>query len=157
MRIWLESDIEREKFGLNDFFSMDSVLKTLGTDKQFMAYIRILPSCLSGTYGEYVNGDGRSIAAHVRRAGRSGIGIKPEYYCIPLTDSEHRIQHQHGESKLAPKDWFDVQAEIYRIKWAVYQIMQLLPLTGARRTDMRLIEVWAKKNGLYDELVALSF
>lgn len=156
-RIWIDSDIERDTCRLNDFLRMEPVLRVLGTDKQFVAYIRTLPSCISGTFSEYVNGEGRSIAAHIRRAKSSGIGMKPEYSCVPLTDAEHRQQHQHGESSLAPKHWFDVQSEIYRILWAISRLKQIIKFSGQKHEDLHLIELWSKSNGVYDELVSLSF
>lgn len=39
-----------------------------------------------------------TVAAHVRMGGSGGVGLKPsDYRTVPLTDSEHRQQHQVGE------------------------------------------------------------
>ena len=89
----------------------------LYSDKNYREWIQRQPSCISGEYSEYVDGEGRCIAAHVRRAKNSGIGMKPEFSCVPLTDAEHRLQHQHGETYLAPKAWWDEQVEIYRQRY----------------------------------------
>jgi hypothetical protein len=105
------------------------------TDKKFREWVRRQPSCLSGRFSEYVNGEGRNLACHVRRAATSGISYKPPYSCVPMTDEEHRYQHQHGElacllrymnqpisvpqfrTVAFAKEWFVEQAERYRKLW----------------------------------------
>ena len=88
-----------------------------GTDKQFREWIQRQPSAISGRFSEYVDGEGRCLAAHVRRAATSGTGYKAPYSCIPLTRAEHDLQHQQGESALRPKAWWDQQAEQYLRRW----------------------------------------
>lgn len=88
-----------------------------GTDKQYRRWISHQTSCVSGRFSEWVDGVGRCEAAHVRRAGRSGTGFKAEYSCVPLTRTEHAAQHQHGESALATKDWWDAQVVKYLRLW----------------------------------------
>lgn len=102
---------------LSGFFRCPSVWKVLGTDKQFREWVQRQPSAFSGQYSEYVNGEGRCIAAHVRRAGESGTGHKAEYACIPLTNDEHQKQHQHGESALMPKGWWDQKRVEFVEQW----------------------------------------
>jgi hypothetical protein len=101
-------------------------------DKEYRAWIQTQPSCISGEYSEYVHGDGRCIAAHVRRANRSGTGFKALYACVPMTDAEHRVQHQAGELACLitfggkqfadftvddAKKWFDDQVRAHFKKW----------------------------------------
>lgn len=106
-------------------------------DREFRAWVQRQPSCLSGIFKEYVNGEGRSIAAHVRRAGKSGTGYKAPFSCVPLTREEHDYQHQHGEyaalhvfwqprsTSLIPplydvdaaKRWFDAESLRYFKLW----------------------------------------
>lgn len=87
------------------------------SDRKYLEWIRRQPSCVSGQFSEYVNGEGRCVAAHVRRAANSGVAYKPRYSCVPLTDAEHRLQHQKGESALGTKEFFDAQAAKYRALW----------------------------------------
>lgn len=96
-----------------------ATLKKAGSDRQYRAWIQQQPSCISGAFSEYVHGDGRSIAAHVRRAGQSGTGYKAEYSCVPLTDREHRLyEHQKGSSSLGKnKEWFDNKRLEYLERW----------------------------------------
>jgi hypothetical protein len=88
-----------------------------GTDKAFREWVQRQPSCLSGRFSEWVDGEGRCLAAHVRRAGESGTAFKALYACVPLTRQEHDLQHQQGESALASKEWFDEQRFRYLMLW----------------------------------------
>ena len=87
------------------------------TDQEYRAWIQKHPSCISGRFSEYVNGEGRNPACHVRRAKNSGTGYKAEFSCVPLTQAEHNLQHQHGETYFHPKEWWDAQVEKYRRLW----------------------------------------
>ncbi len=92
-------------------------------DKAFLRWIRTLSSCLDG--------DGPCEACHVRRASKgAGTGIKPAFYAIPLTHSQHLMQHTHGElaclqkyvpqvswTLLSAKWFFDNEATKLRMKW----------------------------------------
>ena len=68
-----------------------------GTDKQYLEWLSYQPSCLSGEFNQYIDGIGRNIACHVRNASNSGVGVKPPFSAVPMTDLEHKYQHQHGE------------------------------------------------------------
>ena len=101
---------------LPDFSDLVELQKH-GTDKQFREWIQRQPSCISGRFSEYVNGEGRCVAAHVRRSKDSGTGYKAPYSCVPLTQIEHLRQHQHGEEAFGGKEFFDNQLEKYRRLW----------------------------------------
>ncbi len=111
----------------------DSFMRAIGSDAEYHQWIQRQPSCISGTSSEYVDGEGRCVAAHVRRAGPAGTGYKPPYHQIPMTNDEHQLQHQHGECELllsarilsmkfataeAAQDWFDTQVFRHRHAWA---------------------------------------
>jgi hypothetical protein len=104
---------------LSGFCRSPEVWKLLGTDEQFREWVQKQPSCWSGEFSEYINGDGRCEAAHVSRIeyGR-GIGHKPEYACIPLTHKEHMLHHAKGESALGGRDWFEKMRIKYIETWA---------------------------------------
>lgn len=86
-------------------------------DKAFLAYIRHLPCAVCGAWADYVNGQGVSEAAHIRRASNSGTGIKPLFSAIPLCHACHSKQHQHGETALMPKEMWDFMATKYLKLW----------------------------------------
>jgi hypothetical protein len=90
-----------------------------GTDEEFLAWVRLQPSCISGQFSEYLHGEGRCVAAHIRRSATSGIGYKPPYCAVPLTDAEHKITHQKGETALRPKHWWSEQAVKHLQKWII--------------------------------------
>jgi hypothetical protein len=106
------------------------------TDKAFLEWIETQRSCLTGNFSEYLNGDGRSIACHVRRAGRAGTSYKPPYSAVPMTFGEHAVQSHQGELEAIrkynaglarvittldeAKDWFDEQARKFRCAWYEY-------------------------------------
>ena len=69
-----------------------------GTDAEYRAFIQRLPSAISGRFSEFVDGEGRCEAAHVRRSKDSGTAFKAPFATIPLTNDEHNHQHQHAES-----------------------------------------------------------
>jgi hypothetical protein len=110
-------------------------------DKVYREWIQRRPSCISGRFSEYVNGEGRCVAAHVRRAKNSGTAFKAGFSCVPLTQEEHLTQHQRGELQcllthlsrrqildlfagrneaewpMLAKQWFDEQVVKYREQW----------------------------------------
>lgn len=138
----------------NGFFIAPPVLKQLGTDKQFREWIQTRPSAISGEFSESVNGEGRCEAAHVRRAGEAGTGYKPEYACIPLTHTEHHIQHTQGESALKPREWFDKMRIEYVTNWARFSLLdQLSAKTGEqyegfREVPPKVLRQWCLEHGL---------
>ena len=107
------------KLHASGFFNNPALWALAGSDEQYQAHIRTLPSCYSGDYSEYHNGEGRCEYAHVRRAGMSGTGYKPPYMGVPLTHAEHALQHQKGYGALNEGgiDWFEKQAVMYRTNW----------------------------------------
>lgn len=84
-----------------------------GTDKEYQAYIRQWPSCVSGAYNEVVNGEGRSIYAHARLVAHgAGTGIKPPYSGTPVTNDEHL-----NEYAICPVEWWGKKANEYLANW----------------------------------------
>lgn len=108
----------------------------MNTDKDFQAWVRRQPSCISGCFSEWVDGEGRCEFAHVRRVARgSGVGIKPAFSGVPLTHAEHAMQHQHGEAYVLAANgivaddaaaWFEAKADEYWERWQVLQKKGLL-------------------------------
>lgn len=74
-------------------------------DKEFLAWLRTLPSAYSGKVP--------CVAAHYRTAANSGVGCKPLFSAIPLTDSEHKLQHQIGQYNFMPREWWETQIGKY--------------------------------------------
>lgn len=108
------------KLTRDGFFWNPHVLGCLGTDGEYRAWIQLQPSIVSKQFSEYVNGEGRCVAAHVRRvANGSGTSIKPKFACVPLTDAEHQLQHNKGESHFAGgQAFFDRKRAELCLAWA---------------------------------------
>lgn len=79
-------------------FALDPVGKQFARqeDKHHLAFIRLLPSVISGQYGVE--------ACHIRmgdprhRKPRTGAGRKPDdAWTLPMTPDEHRAQHSMNE------------------------------------------------------------
>ena len=49
---------------------------------------------------------------------RRWIQTMPSCAYVPLTDSEHRLQHQHGEFYFHPPEWWETMVEAYQITYA---------------------------------------
>lgn len=96
-------------------------------DRDFQAWVRRQPSCISGDFSEWVDGQGRNEFCHVRRVSNgSGMGIKPLFSGVPMTHAEHAMQHQYGEAYLLAAygiitddaaAWFEAQAAAYLNRW----------------------------------------
>lgn len=102
-----------------------------GTNAEFIEFVRGQPSCISGNWSEwdFIKGRGRCEAAHDRRAATSGTAFKPPFAVIPLTHSEHAIQHQFGVEGMlnrylrqvwdrnSASRWFRLQVENHLNLW----------------------------------------
>lgn len=82
-----------------------------GSDEDYKAFCRRLPSAYSGQNGsiEY---------AHYRTAANSGVGIKPPYSGIPLTHREHRIQHAIGQYNFMTRERWEYLVNQHLEAWA---------------------------------------
>lgn len=68
-----------------------------GSDAGFLEWTTHQPSILDGTFNQY-NPD-RNIACHVRRQNLgAGMGKKPSYSAVAMTDEQHKVQSIYGES-----------------------------------------------------------
>lgn len=103
---------QAKELRLSSFFRRPEVWRAVGTDQQFLDWIKTQDCAANRPH----NGD--IVPAHVRRvAGGAGIGIKPDYSAIPLCDAHHQLQHQKGESEIAPREWWDQKRIEYLVKW----------------------------------------
>jgi hypothetical protein len=134
---------------LSGFCRAPDVWRAAGTDEAFRAWIQTKPSWHSGNFSEYVDGVGRCVAAHVRRvADGAGTGHKPDYACVPLTDAEHQLQHQRGESALAPESEWDKARITYVEDWCWDTIKSQLGETTMAAVEPNALLEWAKLHGV---------
>ncbi len=147
-------DYGHEAAGLrkSGFFRIPQVWKAIGTDDTFRAWVQRQPSAVSGDFSEYVNGEGRNIAAHVRRAGESGTGYKAEYACIPLTNDEHQLQHQKGESAIGGREWCDKMRIKYVEDWAWETLKAQFGFAHWSDVPPEKLRAWAMEHDLTNHL-----
>ena len=82
-------------------------------DWRYRAWIRSLPSAVSGRYG--------CEAAHTGTDG--GMGLKPsDSTCVPLTPDEHREYHQIGKAAFERGYGLNLTALVRRLRrdWFVF-------------------------------------
>ncbi len=99
------------------------------TDAEYREWISRQPSCLTGEFSQWLDGEGRNPACHVKRASTGGIAYKGLLCCVPMRQEERAVQHQHGEkaclerylggswSVEKAKAWFDAKVIEYRERW----------------------------------------
>ena len=129
------------------FFGHQAVLSALGTDEDYLAWVRRQPCARTGS-------DNGVVAAHVRRAGHAGTGFKPTYSAIPLHDDLHRLQHQQGESAVADTGWWDRQAYEHAKRWACERLRDEFGVDSLTWIDPRGLRDWAMARGVIRHLPA---
>lgn len=144
---------EAKLLRLSGFCRAPAVWRAAGTDDAFRAWIQRKPSWHSGKFSEYVEGEGRCIAAHVRRvADGAGTGHKPDYACVPLTDAEHKTQHAHGETALAPQAEWDKARIQYVEDWCWDAIKTALGKASMADVPPAELLAWAQKRDVANYL-----
>lgn len=146
-KFWIHyTDTRHEVIG--DTLNLEEVLLCVGSDNDFNAYIRTLPSCLSGAYSEYFQGEPMCIAAHISRAATKGIAFKAPYHTVPLTHAEHIVQHQKGYGVHKPWEWWLDRLRHYRERWASDVLTTKLSLNGNLKHDIDALLAWADRHCL---------
>lgn len=87
-----------------------------GKERKYLDWLRTQPSALSGQFS-WNDGTPFCEPAHWRTARYAGTGQKPEYLAIPLTHLEHRQAHQHGDSTIGNRDWWEAQCVLHLRCW----------------------------------------
>lgn len=114
---------------MTDLADLLTQAESKGTDQAYIAWTQLQPSCLGGDFDQWIDGEGRSVAAHTRRARDSGTAFKARYATIPLQNRQHLYQHQHGEAACLERylggkwsredaaEWFDDQRIANLRRW----------------------------------------
>lgn len=135
---------EAKALRLSPFFRTPQVWQAVGTDAEFLAWLRGRPCCCR----DYPHG-GDVVAAHVRRVSEgAGVGIKPPYCAIPLCDRHHRLSHQHGDSEIGNRDWWDRQRIEHVQQWAWDTLKARLGYEHWSEVPPAVLRDWANQNGL---------
>ncbi|MGB2815280.1 MAG: hypothetical protein WBC75_09380 [Dehalococcoidales bacterium] len=139
-----------KKLVQSGFFRSPAVWAGIGTDEEYLEWVKHQKCAKSGDFSEYHDdGEAYNIPAHVRRVEHgSGTAIKPEYSAIPLTNIWHQKAHQMGDSVVGDELWWDKMRIHYVSQWA-YETMKA-KMGYDSYTDMaphRLVD-WAKQHEL---------
>lgn len=131
----------------NYFFIAPKVCETLGTDDEYHEWIKGHKKSATGKVG--VDDVDPIVPAHVRRVkDGAGTSYKPPFTQIPLTKSEHDLQHQKGESAVADREQFDKWRVKYLTEWGKHKIYEIFQIESMTELDVGLFLEWAHLNGL---------
>lgn len=137
-----------QRLVLSNFFNNSNVLEKLGTDEQYLAWVRTQVSAHS-VKQDWIDGVGCCEAAHVRRVNLgAGTAIKPKFAAIPLTHDEHKQQTDAGESAIAPKEQWDKWLSEHRLKWGKMRLKQYFKVDSLSELDPHTFKEWCVNNGL---------
>lgn len=132
------------------WFFAPGVLPAIGTDDEFLSWVCTKP-CVAGVAVGSCDGD--IVPAHVRRVALgSGTAIKPPYAAIPLCHHHHTLQHQHGESALGGKEWFERQRARHVAEWASHKLATTLGFTSMGHVPPAALALWAEAHNLMSTL-----
>lgn len=139
-----------KKLVQSGFFRSPDVWEAVGTDKLFLVWVRQQKSALSGEYSEiHDDGIGYCVPAHVRRVEHgSGTAIKPPYSAIPLTNEEHQLAHQKGDSAIGDEAWWDKMRIKYVSQWAYETLKHRMNYDSYTDMAPHRLVAWASQREL---------
>ena len=132
---------------LSSFFRTPAVWEQVGTDEEFLDWVRSQPCSVCDDY-DYLD-DGRKVteAAHVRRvANGAGTGIKPRSSAIPLCHKHHVLQHAKGEAELN-LDFTIKRMEAVR-KWGWMTLKKQLGYESWKDVPPHVLKAWATEHNV---------
>lgn len=135
------------------------VLEAIGSDTDFLAWVRQQPCAVTGEYDRNEDAHGNQVlrceAAHVRRiANGAGTAEKPPYSAIPLVHYWHAQQTVKGESVFANGDagagraWMDAARQKYVVAWASETLARALGAQSMGYVEPHILVAWAEAHGL---------
>lgn len=139
---------------LSDFFRTPAVWKAVGTDKEYLEWVKHQKSARSGIYSEHHDdGNAYCVPAHVRRVEHgAGTGIKPPYSAIPLTNAEHKMSHDRGDSAIGSEDWWARMRIKYVSDWCWVTLKEHRGYDSWADMPPGILVDWCSENGLLNYL-----
>lgn len=155
------------------FFYAPAVLEAIGTDAEFLGWIRAQPCAVTGVR-DYHTDEATGITtercdpAHVRTvANGAGTGIKPPYCAIPLVHEMHVLETIHGKSALyvyahpdkkhnehpeetarLASEWMDGLRNKYVVEWASTTLAWKLGAASMGFVQPTELRLWAIDHGV---------
>lgn len=155
----------------NGFFLVPAVLEAIGTDAEFLDWVRAQPCAVTGER-DYHKDEATGVVtercdpAHVRTvANGAGTAIKPPYCAIPLVHSLHDLETRYGKSALyvaahdgcketgvdlinVASEWMDKQRNIYVVDWASHRLSTDLGFKSMGFVPPTELKQWASSHDL---------
>lgn len=131
----------------SSFFRTPAVWECLGSDEDYLAWLRKRPCCIDAkAFGQH---EGDIVPMHVRRvAAGAGTGTKPPFSAIPGCWRHHELQHSSGESAVGGKDFYDRQRIIHVQRWVWETLTQLMGAASMTEIAPVRVREWAAGHGL---------
>lgn len=129
------------------FFRNPKVWSSLGTDEEFLAWIRKQKCCVDEkTYGSH---QGDIVPMHVRRiAHGAGVALKPPFSAIPGCWSHHQVQTDDGESAVGGREFYEKQRIVHLQRWAWERLTVVLGYESMAQVPPIKVFDWASELGL---------
>lgn len=135
---------------LSSFFRAPEVWRAIGTDAQFLAWLRLQKCAYCSAQP---NEHHPTEAAHIRRVAEgAGVAIKPQYCAIPLCHNHHALQHAKGEGALGGRDWFDKKRIEVVTQWAWEILKQQLGFESWTQVPPEILYRWATTHSVQNYL-----
>jgi hypothetical protein len=129
---------------LSVFFGIKEVWQAVGSDEQFLAFVRTL-KCIARS-GPC---DGPIQAAHVWRiADGFGKGVKGPYAAVPLCAGHHRLQHNNGEDAVGGRAYMEKMGYEVRVRWIWAEIKDDIGVASMRDADPAKVLAWCQRKGI---------
>lgn len=123
------------------FLTRENIWAACGSDEDYLSWVRRQACCIKPQYGAC---DGDIVPMHVLRiANGAGKGIKPPYSAIPGCHSHHSLQHQHGESAVGGKAYYDDQRLRHLKLWVWEHIKRAADVESMADADPAKVRAWA--------------
>lgn len=140
---------------LSGFCRSPDVWRAVGTDEEFLRWVRTQPCVLVGSQVCPCAGD--IIAAHVRRiANGAGMGRKPPFSAVALCTLHHDHQHQHGEESLALKAQWDEWRIEHVEQWCWETLRERLGYDSMGDVPPAVLHAWAEQHTV-DRYLPLAY
>lgn len=153
------------------FFYVPAVLEAIGTDAEFLDWIRAQPCAVTGDHDYHKDEATGTVTercdpAHVRTvANGAGTAIKPPYCAIPLVHHLHDVETRHGKAALylaanvgyeampqhvlekTASEWMDKLRNKYVVDWASHRLANLFGEISMGYVNPKYVRKWAADNG----------
>lgn len=129
------------------FLGTEEVWKAIGTDKEYLDWVRQQPCCIVDK-GAGIH-EGSIVPMHVRRIEHgAGERLKPPYSAIPGCTRHHNMQSDHGESVVGGRQYYDTQRVKHLRLWVWQSLKAIVQVESMADANPALVHAWARAAGV---------